>query len=209
MIKNLLFDLGGVIMDIKRDNCVAAFKELGMKNPDEFLGEYVQAGPFAAIENGSMTAAEFRDEMRRIIGNEQLTDSQIDTAFERFLIGIPKKRLEDLERLHRRFRILMISNTNPIMWNDEIARNFRQDGHDVNYYFDGIVTSFEAHSMKPDTKIFMDVVEKLDAKPSETIFFDDSEKNCEAARKLGFHAIHVAPGDEFYDLLMSYPGIEA
>ena len=208
MIKNLLFDLGGVIMNIRRENCVAAFKELGMKNPDEFLGEYVQAGPFAAIENGSMNPAQFRDEMRRIIGNDKLTDGQIDTAFERFLTGIPKERLDELKQLHRHFGIYLISNTNPIMWNGEIARNFRQEGHDVDYYFDGMVTSFESHSMKPDKKIFMDVVDKFGIRPDETLFFDDSEKNCEAARALGFHAVTVAPGDEFYSLLKSYPGIE-
>lgn len=195
-------------MDIKHDNCVAAFKELGMKNPDEYLGEYVQAGPFAGIEDGSMTPAQFRDEMRRIIGNENLTDRQIDTAFERFLTGIPVRRLRELEKLHRHYGMYLISNTNPIMWNDEIARWFREDGHDVNYYFDGIVTSFEAKSMKPERKIFMDVVEKYGIKPEETLFFDDSIKNCEAARALGFHAQHVGEGQEFYNLLEKYPGIK-
>lgn len=204
MIKNLLFDLGGVIMDIKRDNCVAAFKELGMADPDRFLGEYVQAGAFAAIENGSITPAEFRDEMRHIIGNMALTDKQIDDAFERFLIGIPLRRLKALEQLHKKYKIYLISNTNPIMWNSEIARNFRKDGHDITYYFDGMVTSFEAHSMKPDRKIFMDVIEKFGITPSQTIFFDDSEANCEAAEKLGFKTIHVAPGTEFDALLDEY-----
>lgn len=94
------------------------------------------------------------------------------------------------------------------MWNDEIARWFREDGHDVNYYFDGIVTSFEAKSMKPERKIFMDMVEKYGIKPEETLFFDDSIKNCEAARALGFHAQHVGEGQEFYDLLEKYPGIK-
>lgn len=188
-------------MDIKRDNCVAAFKELGMADPDRFLGEYVQAGAFAAIENGSMTPAQFRDEMRHIIGNEALTDKQIDDAFERFLIGIPLRRLKALEQLHRKYKIYLISNTNPIMWNSEIARNFRKDGHDIAYYFDGMVTSFEAHSMKPDRKIFMDVIDKFGINPAQTIFFDDSEANCEAAEKLGFKTIHVAPGTEFDALL--------
>ncbi|MDE6783618.1 MAG: HAD family phosphatase, partial [Paramuribaculum sp.] len=55
MIKNLLFDLGGVIMDIKRDDCVAAFEAIGMADADSYLGEYVQAGFFAGVENGSLT----------------------------------------------------------------------------------------------------------------------------------------------------------
>jgi hypothetical protein len=64
-IKNLLFDLGGVIMDIKRERCVEALTELGMTDADSMLGLYVQAGPFLLLEEGKMSAAEFRDEMRK------------------------------------------------------------------------------------------------------------------------------------------------
>ena len=81
MIKNLMFDLGGVIMNIRREDCVQAFKRLGMKNPDEFLGEYSQSGPFAAIENGSSTPEKFRDDVRAIIGDASIADADIDHAF--------------------------------------------------------------------------------------------------------------------------------
>lgn len=209
MIKNLLFDLGGVIMDIRRDNCIAAFRELGMAHPEEFLGEYVQSGPFEGIENGSVSAPEFRDEIRRAIGNPSLTDSQIDTAFQRFLIGIPRRRLEELRRLHGRYRLYVLSNTNPIMWNDKISSEFRQEGHDVDYYFDGIVRSYEARSMKPDPEIFRFAERTLGIRPDETLFLDDSQKNLDSAAALGFHTLLVPPGTEFYDLLKHYPGIEA
>lgn len=208
MIKNLLFDLGGVIMDIRRQNCEEAFRQLGMANPEQFLGDYCQSGPFEGIENGSVSPDGFRRSIREIIGNPDLTDHQIDSAFQRFLIGIPRHRLEELRCLHGEYHIYMLSNTNPIMWNDVIARNFRQEGHDVDYYFDGIVRSFEARSMKPDLGIFRTAIDRFHIRPEETLFLDDSRRNLEAAASLGFQTLLVEPGAEFMDRLREFPGFK-
>ncbi|MBR3831615.1 MAG: HAD family phosphatase [Muribaculaceae bacterium] len=200
MIKNLLFDLGGVIMDIRRLNCVASFERLGMKDADSFLGEYSQKGPFLQLEEGLINEAQFRDAVREFIDGE-VTDEQIDKAFCDFLVGIPTYRLEQLRQLKKQYGIYMLSNTNPIMWHSRIAEEFRQEGMEREDYFDGIVTSFEARSIKPDAKIFHTVVEKLGIKPEETLFLDDSQKNLDAASALGFHTLLVAPGSEFFDLI--------
>lgn len=201
MIKNLLFDLGGVIMDIRRENCVEAFERLGMKDADSFLGVYAQSGPFEAIENGSATPGEFRTQVRRVIGRDDITDEQIDTAFQKFLLGIPPERLKHLDELHKRFRIYMLSNTNPIMWHGDIARYFARSGHPVEYYFDGVLRSYKAGVMKPKPEIFLMARDIFGIKPEETIFLDDSQSNCDAAAALGFKTICVKPGTEFMDLL--------
>ena len=202
MIKNLLFDLGGVIMDIRRLNCVASFERLGMKDVDSFLGEYSQKGPFLQLEEGAISEDEFRDAVRQFIDGE-VTDEQIDSAFCDFLVGIPVHRLEQLRQLKQQYKIYMLSNTNSIMWRSRIAEDFRQEGLEREDYFDGIVTSFEAKSIKPDAKIFHTVVEKLGIKPEETLFLDDSQKNLDAASKLGFHTLLITPGSEFFELLNS------
>ena len=200
MIKNLLFDLGGVIMDIRRLNCVASFERLGMKDADSFLGEYSQKGPFLQLEEGAISEAEFRTAVRQFIDGE-VSDEQIDSAFCDFLVGIPKYRLEQLRELKKQYGIYMLSNTNSIMWHSRIAEDFRQEGLEREAYFDGIVTSFEARSIKPDAKIFHTVVEKLGIKPEETLFLDDSQKNLDAAAELGFQTLLVTPGSEFFELL--------
>ncbi len=200
MIKNLLFDLGGVIMDIRRLNCVASFERLGMKDADSFLGEYSQKGPFLQLEEGAISEAEFRTAVRQFIDGE-VSDEQIDSAFCDFLVGIPKYRLEQLRELKKQYGIYMLSNTNSIMWHSRIAEDFRQEGLEREDYFDGIVTSFEARSIKPDAKIFHTVVEKLGIKPEETLFLDDSQKNLDAAAVLGFQTLLVTPGSEFFELL--------
>lgn len=202
MIKNLLFDLGGVIMDIRRLNCVASFERLGMKNADSFLGEYSQKGPFLQLEEGAISEEEFRTAVRALIDGE-VSDEQIDSAFCDFLVGIPKYRLEQLRQLKKNYNIYMLSNTNSIMWRSRIAEDFRQEGLEREDYFDGIVTSFEAQSIKPDAKIFHTVVEKLGINPDETLFLDDSQKNLDAAAQLGFHTLLVTPGSEFFELLKS------
>ena len=204
-IKNLLFDLGGVIMEIRRANCIQAFRELGMAHPENFLGEYVQAGPFQGIENGSMTAADFHDALRPYL-NPATTDNEIDHAFQKFLIGIPSHRLNELKKLKSDgYKIYMLSNTNPIMWNGKIADEFTRDGREgIAGYFDGVVTSFEAKVMKPAPEIFDYACNTLGIKAEETLFFDDSKDNVDAARKLGFEAVTVNPGDEFATLLKEY-----
>ncbi len=200
MIKNLLFDLGGVIMDIRRENAVKALEAIGMADANDFLGEYSQKGPFLALEDGSMTAEEFRAEIRGHI-NANVSDAAIDAAFCEFLIGIPVHRLVALRELRQRYGIYMLSNTNPIMWNTRIAEEFRHEGREMADYFDGIVTSFEARSVKPDVSIFETVIEKCGLVPEETVFLDDSQRNLNAAAQLGFNTILVSPGAEFTDLL--------
>lgn len=197
-IRNLLFDLGGVVSDIERARCVAAYTELGMTVADQLLGEYVQAGPFLKVEDGSMTVPEFRAALRPYL-RPDVTDRQIDDAFCAFIIGIPLHRLRALEQLHKRYRIYMLSNTNPIMWNSVHRDNFTIDGHDRDYYFDGCVTSFEAGCVKPDPRIFRLALSRFGITAEETLFFDDGKGNIDAAASLGFATHWVAPGTEFID----------
>lgn len=200
MIKNLLFDLGGVIIDLCRMNCVASFERLGMKNVNNFLGEYSQKGPFLQLEEGLISEDEFRQEVRRLIDGN-VSDEQIDNAFCDFLAGIPPHRLEQLRKLKEKYNIYMLSNTNSIMWNSRIAEEFRKEGFEREDYFDGMVTSFEARCIKPNVEIFNYVTANLGIEPHETLFLDDSQKNLDAASTLGFHTQLVSPGDEFYDLI--------
>lgn len=187
-------------MNIRRQNCEDAFRRLGFKDIESFLGDYGQTGPFAALEEGSIGETEFRDAVRAHI-DHPVTDEEIDAAFNAFLLGIPVERLRRLREFRKSYGIYLLSNTNPIMWRQDIAKAFTQEGLATADYFDGMVTSYEAGCCKPDPRIFDYVVEKLGIKPEETLFFDDSEANIDAARKQGFNGCHVAPGDEFYDLI--------
>ncbi|WP_304644718.1 HAD family phosphatase [uncultured Duncaniella sp.] len=201
MIKNLLFDLGGVIMDLDRDRCVRAFERLGMKDADDFLGVYGQKGAFLALESGKIDADEFHRQVRPMIDRPEVSDEEIDNAFNEFLVGIPVARLEALRALRKDYKIYLLSNTNPIMINSRIAEEFRKEGFEMADYFDGIFTSYEAGCCKPGKEIFDYTEREGHIKPDETLFFDDSQANVDAARSYGLNAVLVKPGDEFKNLL--------
>ena len=197
-VRNLLFDLGGVIMNLRRENCVEALEQLGLKEADEMLGLYCQTGPFMQLEEGKITPAEFRAEIRRRIGCE-VSDAEMDDAFNRFLLGIPVERLRALESLRKQYKIYMLSNTNAIMFDSKIKTDFQIDGKNREDYFDGMCLSYEEGCAKPDPQIFHNVLDKFCIKAEETLFFDDSQANLEAAARLGFRTWLVEPGTEFME----------
>lgn len=199
-IKNLLFDQGGVIVDIERDRCLDELRLLGMENPERLIGLYKQEGPFFALENGDITVNEFHDALRPLMP-PGITDEQMDHAFSSFIVGIPLHRLQALRELRKRYRTYILSNTNPLMFEGVIARAFAQEGLDVNAYFDGVTVSYIARSNKPDRKIFDYAVSTMGINPEETLFFDDGQENLDAAAKLGFKTALVEPGQEFIDII--------
>lgn len=199
-IKNLLFDQGGVIVDIERDRCLLELKRLGMKKPESLIGLYKQEGPFFALENGDINVDQFHDALRPLMP-DGITDEQMDAAFSSFIVGIPRHRLEALRELRKRYKTYILSNTNPIMFEGIIARSFAQEGLDVNAYFDGVTVSYIAHSNKPDRGIFDYAIATMGIVPEETLFFDDGQANLDAAAALGFKTALVAPGSEFMDII--------
>lgn len=197
MTRDLLFDLGGVIVDIRRENCVEAFRRLGFADIADYLGDYGQRGVFLALEQGAVSPEQWRAQVRHHLPSG-VTDGQIDDAFNAFITGIPLERLQALRRLRAEgHRTFVISNTNPVMWHGPILRAFAAEGRDINAYFDGVVTSFEAGCCKPDERIFRLCIERFGLAPAATTFFDDSEANCRAAAAMGFRTIHVPPSSSF------------
>lgn len=188
----LLFDLGGVIMNIERESAVRAFQALGMADADGFFDPYEQHGSFGLLEAGQISPEEFRADVRRSF-REGVTDDEIDSALCEFLRGIPAERLERLKELREKgYKVYMLSNTNPIMWNRYILRAFPGG---VERYFDGTVTSFEAGVCKPDARIYELAIRKFGLTPAETTFFDDGPANIAAAGRLGFKT-RLVQGDD-------------
>ena len=200
MIKNLLFDLGGVIMDIEKNNCVDAFRRLGLEDAESYFGEFSQQGPFMLLERGDMSVDEFHAALRPHLP-AGTTDEAIDEAFCRFLTGIPVHRLRQLQELRGQYRVYLLSNTNPIMWDSKIKTEFEKDGRRREDYFDGMVTSFAANSLKPEAKIFGYAETVLGIRPEETLFIDDSQTNLDAAAEIAIKTALATPGSEFINLI--------
>lgn len=202
-IDNLVFDLGGVVIDIERDRCVRALESLGIKESDELLDPYKQKGLFLDVEEGRITAAEFYDKMRSLCPDKNITDKQLETAFTEFIIGLPQARLKALRELRKTKKVYALSNTNPVMFHSVIDKLFRQEGLTIRDYFDGIITSFEEGVCKPSHRIFDTLLQRYDLARSRTLFFDDSQANCDAAEECGINAVLVSQGVEFMDVIAS------
>ncbi|MDE6650087.1 MAG: HAD family phosphatase [Muribaculaceae bacterium] len=195
-IRNVIFDLGGVVIDLDRDRAVHALEELGLNDVDDMLGLYGQKEPFYGLETGERSTADFFDLLRSRM-KEGVTDTEITEAFNKFLVNLPSGRLKMLRRMREAgYRIFMLSNTNPVMYQTWIDRAFRQEGKTVNDYFDGIVVSFQELMCKPDVAIFQTLMRRYGLNPSETLMLDDSENNCNAAKEAGAHALCVGKSDK-------------
>lgn len=190
-IKNIIFDLGGVVIDLARHRAVEALQDLGIKDADILLSDYEQKGPFLKLETGEFTSADLYDTLLPQC-RPGTTTIDIRDAFERFLVDLPVERLRTIERLREKgYHLYVLSNTNPIMYNHWIENAFRQDGKTINDYFDGIVASFQERTCKPDPQIFRNLVNRYHLDPKETLMLDDSAANCKAAESIGLNAIRV------------------
>ena len=191
-IRNLLFDLGGVIINLDRQRCVDALTALGDEKADEMLDLSVQRGTLMDLEEGKISPSDFLKRMRQKIG-KAVSDEEIVHALNELLIGIPLDRLTLLRTLRQRFNVMMLSNTNPIMFDTKIAECFAQEGLSITDYFDDVYLSYRLKSCKPDIAIFKKVIKLSRIVPQETLFFDDSQKNLDAAASLGFKTFLVTP----------------
>ena len=195
-IKTVMFDFGGVLVDLDQSKCVEAFVKLGVNNILDYISKYVQNGLFLDLEKGNVTNEEFHDRLRRECGIDA-TDEQINAAWCDCLIEIPTYKLQFIRELRKSKRVIMLSNTNAIHFDNWALDEFKKDGHDIDYYFDHCYLSYKMHCAKPEEEIFDRVIENEVDEPGEILFIDDGEKNVEMARRKGFNAILVKEKEDW------------
>ena len=194
-ISTLVFDFGGVLINLKREAAIDAFRKLGLDTADQLLDNYVQSGIFMQLENGSLSAADFRDEVRKLTA-PTVTDEQIDQALYAFLLDIPAEKLELLLALRRKFRVVMLSNTNPIHFPWCAATKFTYNGHQLADFFDACYLSYVLKCSKPGAEIFHKLLEAEGVAPESCLFFDDGIQNIQAAQALHFQTVLVKPNED-------------
>lgn len=198
-IKNLIFDFGGVLVDLNQPRCIKAFADLGL-NVVPYLNHYLSQGIFLKMELGEIAPKDFWEEVRLLFHSPELTDEQLTHAWNSMLETIPVERLEKLRDLRKRYeKIYLLSNTNVLHW-EKGKRLFHIEGKSAKDYFDRIFLSCDLHLSKPDTKIFEKVLQKTEIKPEETLFIDDSEANCKAAESLGISTFCPKTGNDWLAL---------
>lgn len=204
-IKNIIFDLGNVILNIDVPIASLSFAKLSGKSQSEILQIFKESNLFGQFETGSLSEAEFRNVIRELLKTPDMTDETIDTAWNSLLLDIPPARIELLKALRKKYRLFMLSNTSSIHIT-EVNKILKATTGDpsLDVLFDKVYVSYEMGVMKPDPKIYLQVLEEQNLVPEETLFLDDNADNIKAAIPLGIDTILVEAPVTILEYLKDY-----
>ena len=192
-IKNIIFDLGGVIMDIDVKQTMNAFSELGLKNIHEYFGHGFAASFFSDHEAGKISDEAFLSEINKLL-NTEVRQSDLIDAWNALLLRFPPERIALLKEIKSRYRIFLYSNTNAIHYKkfSEIYRNtFHGELEDL---FEKAYFSHDLGHRKPDLGGYELIIRENSLDPKLTLFVDDALMNVEGAIKAGLKGLYLPPG---------------
>lgn len=199
-LKNIVFDLGGVLLNIDYNKTENSFKELGFLNFNEMYSQYSADMLFSNLETGKISNAHFYEKMLEA-GKGKLSQEQITTAWNAMLLNFRTPSLGFLEDLSKKFNLYLLSNTNAIHLEAFEELFTRETGKpSLDAYFTKAYYSNRIGYRKPNADIFEFVMKDAGIKAAETLFIDDSYNNIEAAKNLGFKTHLLLAGEKIEDL---------
>lgn len=195
MIKNLLFDFGGVLYNLDFKKTFSAFEALGFSGfEDNMFSQYTADPLFQSLETGKISPEAFYDHIKQI-APEPVTDEQIKNAWNAMLIDFRVPSLDFLVSLKKEYNLFLLSNTNQIHYDHFSAQLQRQTSyHSLNDFFTKAYYSHVIGLRKPDTEVFEFILQDAAIKAAETLFIDDSHTNFPNAEKLGMKIHLLTPG---------------
>ena len=199
-IDTIIFDLGGVIINVDEDLTIAALSSLSGKPFEEVKMHYQQAEVFKQYEKGLVADHEFRDGVRELLAISA-PDEVIDSAWNAMLLDIPPARLDLIARIRHQFGLFVLSNTNDIhvrAFDRFFARAI--DGNRLSDYFDKVYMSQKINARKPDMEAWQTIIDEQRLDTGRTLFIDDNARNIEAARLMGFYTFHNKQPDHWLAL---------
>ncbi len=192
-IKNIIFDLGGVIININYEKSIQELRKYSKTGSDMEFTQKAQSHLFDLYETGQSTSQEFRDSLRQEY-NLEASDDEIDDAWNAMLLDIPAERIELLQELGKKYRLFLLSNTNAIhlkKFNEMVDHSFTIPNLDslfeMSYY------SHLVGKRKPDAAIFEQILHENNLDRNETLFIDDSVQHIRSAESLGIQTLHLQP----------------
>lgn len=200
MIRNIIFDLGGVLLNLDLERTSNAFRELGMKEIDEQFRIGHASDIFKEYEIGRVDDQTFLETLRRRI-SDAVSIGAVRNAWNAMLLDFPPERMEYLSRLKSKYRVFLFSNTNGLHWQafqDKFAAAF--NGQQFDDYFEKAYYSHLVAVRKPDLEAYRLVCGEQRLEPSETLFVDDAESNIAGAQRAGLQTFHISNGRTILDL---------
>src|SRR5690349_8680364 len=198
-IKNIIFDLGGIFLNIDFSKTEKAFSELGVEF-NNFYSQHHASDLFELLETGKISPEEFHDAFVEETGLN-LSYEQLERAWTALLLGFPVERIHWLQEMGKRYKIFLFSNTNKIHY-DVFTEIFREQTgfEDFNKLFVKAYYSHEIGLRKPYPESYLYILNEQNLKPEETLFVDDTIKNIEGAKQVGLKTVHLVPPKTVLDL---------
>lgn len=199
-IHNIIFDLGGVILNIDFTVTQREFVKLGIKNIDDTFGQYHQLGFFDQFDRGEMDEKTFLEEAQKLFPQE-VTPQQIIEAWNAMLFDLPQHRFDLLKELGKNYRLFLMSNTNSIHYKayQELIRQTYEIPN-LDALFEKAYYSHLVHMRKPEKRFFDLILNENGLIADETLFVDDTSTNTDAAEKLGIRGLYLKPGEDIKTL---------
>ncbi len=200
MIKAIIFDIGGVLINLDMDGCIRAFREnLGFDRITELLDPYHQKGIYGDMEGGIISADTFRAEVLKD-SRPGSKPEDVDRSMYALLAGMEADTVETVKSMATRYPLYLLSNNNPISMS-HILRMFRDYGIDPDTTFREQFISCEMKLLKPSAQIYQEAVKRVGLPAGEILFIDDNDTNVQAARVVGMQARVYVAGTKLSDLL--------
>jgi len=193
----IIFDFGGVILDINPQLSMDAFSRFSGKSFDSVLHESDLLGQF---ERGEIPATQLRSDLCQFLGIK-LTVEEFDQAWNALLLEFHPERIRRIQELKSTHRLVMLSNTNEIHYPVFSQKLINEYGVSFNDLFQQVYLSYQMHLIKPDPAIFKRVLEQEQIDPAKTLLIEDSKENAESASSLGIHTLVIPRNGMFYDYL--------
>lgn len=188
MIKNIVFDLGGIIVGLNDKLCIAALKDIGAINTASYVETHRTEDLFLDIELGRITTEEFCHRVR-MMDHIQADDSTIVNCWNQLLAQFPLWTIDTIDRLRHQYRLFLLSNTNDMHWQYFLQQTKEIHSIDATSLFLHCFLSYEMGMKKPSREIFETVVTQAGINAAETLYIDDNADNCSSAQQVGMQVI--------------------
>jgi HAD superfamily hydrolase (TIGR01509 family) len=205
-IKNIIFDLGGVLLNLDYSLTTKAFQKIapGFNSFDAVYSGHLNKQLFEDIETGAITPQQFRDGIRETIKSDAV-DEAIDAAWNAMLLDFPEERIRLLEKLRSKYRLFLLSNTNAIHLQAYAQILHKAFGFtDLSHIFEKEYYSFRIGMRKPNVEIFQFVLSENKLIASETLFIDDSSQHIEGANGVGLQTLLMKNSKDLAEELSTF-----